>query len=58
VGVHLSWWDFLTAEGTIVDLGERDVTMLHNWAVNETSCCAKPSRPENRCRRQPVRQNL
>jgi hypothetical protein len=34
--VHLSWWGFLTAEGTIVDLGEGDVTMLRNWCSERT----------------------
>jgi hypothetical protein len=30
-GVHLSWAGFITAEGYIVDLGDRDVTMLRYW---------------------------
>lgn len=30
-GIHLSWAGFITSEGSVVDLGDGDVTMLRYW---------------------------
>ena len=34
--VHLSWGGFLTTEGTIIDLGSGDLTMMRNWCSERT----------------------
>ncbi len=34
--VHLSWAGFLTTEGTVIDLGDGDVTMLRFWGAERT----------------------
>ena len=35
-GIHLSWAGFITSEGTIIDLGDGDVTMLRYWFSERT----------------------
>ena len=34
--MHLSWAGFLTTEGTVIDLGDGDVTMLRFWGAERT----------------------
>lgn len=35
-GVHLSWAGFLLTDGTAIDLGDGDITMLRNWGSERT----------------------
>lgn len=35
-GIHLSWAGYLTADGTLMVLGQGDVTMLRNWGSERT----------------------
>jgi hypothetical protein len=36
-GVHLTWFGFVTADGTITDLGDGDVTILRHWGSERTA---------------------
>lgn len=38
--IHLTWWGVATAEGTAVDLGEGEVTMLRHFGSERTSWVA------------------